>query len=176
MENSLPITPLPTSETNTIAPSPSLNKINLRLVLFVLIASLLIGILLFFNVFYQPQSKKTPPVSPSPKTKRLFPLEFITQGIVLEIKTNSLVVNEKSGLKKEVFVQKETLVNIQKVSLPTAKEKGTTGSAVLISKLVSNEKSDIAKIIKGDEVKIVIENKDNKILAKRITIIRKVNK
>lgn len=150
---------------------PSEMKLKIFLALIFLLA------ILFYIIFNVSSIKKTFLLSPTPSPiASPAPLELITQGIVSEINTDSLIVKEKNGLEKQVFIGKQTPVTIQKVSLPSAKGKPASGSATLIGTLASSEKADITKIKNGDEVKVVIETKDSQVWAKRITVTRKIDK
>lgn len=154
-----------------------------RMRLKILLALVIILALLFYIILNTSDIKKILPVSPTPlPIAYQVPLELITQGIVSEIKADSLVVKEKQGLQKQVFIDKDTPVTIQKVSLPSAKKPASgeampaSSSALLISTLASNEQADITKIKSGDEVKIVITTRNNQAWAKRITVIREIVK
>lgn len=134
-------------------------------------AVIIIATILSFVIYQQKQpAQPTPTPLPSPTPTPL--LEQVILGKVKEIKKDLILVQE-NDLTSQILVNGRTQIFLQKVSLPTKKESQASGTAKLISRLLSNEPSSFDQLKVGDEVKITLLENGENLIAKTIMIFRK---
>lgn len=101
------------------------------------------------------------------------PLIKTTEGVVLKVEDKAAYVKEDFGQELRLEVMESTKVFLQTVSIPKA-AKQASGSAVLLSTLISTEDYDYNKIKANDRVKIALYDEGNKLKAQTITVYKEV--
>lgn len=88
------------------------------------------------------------------------PLIKTTEGVVLKVEDKAAYVKEDFGQELRLEVVESTKVFLQTVSIPKA-AKQASGSAVLLSTLISTEDYEYSKIKVNDKVKVILYEQDN---------------
>lgn len=166
--------PASVPETPPIQENQEIKKLPLALIGIVVMLVIISTIFYFLQRQQQNQNNSQTSPTSSLVATPTFPQVKVVIGVISEVKPDFIIVNDNGLQKTKVFVGSQTIVRIQKMVLPSMKEEQASASAKLIGRLQGNEPASLTDLRVKDQVNITLEEKDNQLWAKIITITRKV--
>ena len=96
------------------------------------------------------------------------------EGVVTEINAKYITLQEEGGQKLQVFIEQQPIVSLEIIKIPA--QQIASGSAKILSTVVSIQSTTYDKIRVGDKLKIRLDEKDNRYSANTITLIKEDGK